>query len=283
MPANVFGPLLPLSPSPRPTVRVSDGEKRRRGDGVMAAILFLLAVLTAAGCASRGHKATSAEVLLNERMAAVLLRDGQCLEAEKAFQDVIRSDPKNAELYDGLGVSQLCQGKVKESLDALDHAIRLVPNRPSFRIHRACAHTEAGHYDLAEDDFKWADSSSVPEDRMETAINRGRLRQRQGDYARAEAEFTLALTMEPQSYPALMGRGVARESRGDISAAAEDYLEAVRVQPKNPEANLRMGLALLSLKKYALGRRYLERTVELDPIGDLGAKARVLLEKPPNS
>jgi Tfp pilus assembly protein PilF len=250
---------------------------------VTTAVLILLAALIGGGCASKSRKATSAEVLLNERMAAVLLRDGQCSEAEKAFEDVIRSDPKNAELYDGLGVSQLCQGKVKDSLDALDRAIKLAPNRVAFRIHRACAHTEAGHYALAEEDFKWADSSAAAEDRLETAINRGRLRQRQGDFARAEVEFTLALSLEPQSFPAMIGRGVAREAKGDVGAAAEDYLEAVRLQPKSAEANLRLGLALLSLKKYALGRRYLERTVELDPVGELGAKARVLLDKPPSS
>jgi Tfp pilus assembly protein PilF len=247
------------------------------------AAVILLTLLDAAGCASKTKKATSAEVLLNERMAAVLLRDGQYSEAEKAFEDVLRSDPKNAELYDGLGVAQLYQGKVRESLDSLDHAIKISPNKAVYRIHRAVAHTEAGHYDLAEQDFKWAEASPATEDRLETAINRGRLRQRQGDYPRAEGEFTIALSMEPQSYPALMGRGVAREAKGDMSAAAEDYLQAVRLQPKNPEANLRLGLALLSLKKYALGRRYLERTVELDPVGDLGAKARVLLDKTPSS
>src|SRR4029077_7408236 len=132
------------------------------------------------------------EVLLNERMAAVLLRDGQCSEAEQAFQDVIKSDSKNAELYDGLGVAQLCQGKVKESLDSLDKAVKISPNRASFRIHRACAHTEVGHYALADEDFKWADASTNSEDRLEIAINRGRLRQREGDFVRAEAEFGLA-------------------------------------------------------------------------------------------
>ena len=39
----------------------------------------------------------------------------------------------------------------------------------------------------------------------------------------------------------------------------------------------------MTLKKYTLGRRYLERTVELDPVGEVGAKARVMLDKPPSS
>jgi hypothetical protein len=39
-----------------------------------------------------------------------------------------------------------------------------------------------------------------------------------------------------------------------------------------------LGLALVTMKKTALGRRYLERTIELDPTGETGAKARLLLE-----
>ena len=41
---------------------------------------------------------TPAEVLLNERMAQVLLRDGRAVEAEKAFRDSLKEDPKNAEV-----------------------------------------------------------------------------------------------------------------------------------------------------------------------------------------
>jgi Tfp pilus assembly protein PilF len=242
----------------------------------------LLAVWGGEACSSQ-KKPKSAEVLLNERMAAVLLQGGQCSEAEKAYLDVIKNDSKNPELHDGLGVSLLCQGKTKESIDALDRAVKLSPNKASYRIHRACAYTEAGQYALADEDFKAADATVTAENRLELDINRGRLRQREGDYARAEIEFTAAIAQEPASYPARIGRGVAREAKGDVSAAAEDYLEAVRLQPKNPEANLRLGLALVTLKKYSLGRRYLERTVELDPNGDLGARARLLLDKSPSS
>jgi tetratricopeptide (TPR) repeat protein len=250
--------------------------------GFPAAGLLLLPLL-ALRCSSSTKTKTSAEVLLNERMATVLLRDGRYLEAESAFRDALKSDPKNADLYDGLGVSLLAQGKTKEALDALDRTIKLSPEKVAYRIHRAVARTEAGRYAEAEEDFKWADVSPATEDRLEVAINRGRLRQRQGDFSRAEADFAAALLLDPKSFPAMMGRGVARESKGDIGAAAEDYLEAVRLDPKSALANLRLGLVLVTMKKYALGRRYLERALELDPEGDAGSKARVLLDSTPVS
>ncbi len=237
----------------------------------------------AIGCHQKpGATKTSAEVLLNERMAAVLLRDGRYHDAEVAYRDVLHSDPKNADLQDGLGVSLIMQNKVREALEPFDRAVKLVPDRGAYRVHRAMARIELGKYAEAEEDLKVADGSQAPEDRFDALVHRGRMRQRQGDYPGAEIEFTGALSRDPRSYDALIGRGATREALGNYSAAAEDFLEAVRLQPKNPDANLRLGLALVGMKKVALGRRYLERTVELDPSGDAGSKARLLLETTPS-
>ncbi|HEY3173066.1 MAG TPA: tetratricopeptide repeat protein, partial [Thermoanaerobaculia bacterium] len=144
--------------------------------------------------------------------------------------------------------------------------------------HRGMACLELGRLKEAEADFQSAESSSSPEDRLDAAINRGRLKQRQKDFVAAEEAFSAALSRDPKSSAALIGRGMARESRGSLESAAEDYLEAIRLEPRNAEAHLRLGLVLVTLKKTALGRRYLERTIELDPTGELGAKARLLLE-----
>lgn len=243
----------------------------------------LLAACGAAGCASAPATRNSAETLLNERMAAVLLRDGRAVEAEQAYRDVVRADPKNPEVRDGLAVSLLVQGKVRESLEEFDRAVKYAPEKPLYRIHRGMARTRVGRFEEAEEDFRAAEAAGTAEDRMDVSIHRGELRQRQGDFAGAEAEFTNALAFDPRSFAALLGRGVSRESRSDFEGAAEDYLEAVKIQPRSAEANLRLGLALVTLKRVALGRKYLERTIELDPGGDAAAKARLLLESTPSS
>lgn len=271
-PGRVLLHFLPVSLSPGPP------------------IFFLLAVTalaaglpSTAGCSSQRKPQTSTELLLNERMAAVLLREGRAHEAEEAYRDVLRSDPKKPDLHDGLALALLAQGKLREALESLDRAVKLDPEKALYRIHRGMARTQLARYGEAEEDFRVAENSPSADDQFDLALNRGRMRLRMGDYPGAEAQFALAIAREPKSMDALLGRGIARESRGEVEAAAEDYLEAVRLQPKSPEANLHLGLALVSLKKNALGRRYLERTVELDPTGDAGAKARLLLESHPPS
>lgn len=246
---------------------------------LLAAVLF--GSLLGSACSTGAKTRTSAEVLLNERMAAVLLRDGRSAEAEQAYRDVVRSDPRNPEVRDGLGVALLMQGKVRESLDEFDRAVKYGPDKALYRVHRGMARTRVARYEEAEEDFRAAEASGSSEDRLDVCIHRGELRQRQGDFAGAEAEFTNALAFDPKSFAALLGRGVARESRSNFAGAAEDYLECVRLQPRSAEANLRLGLALVTLKRHSLGRKYLERTIELDPTGDAAQKARLLLESTP--
>jgi tetratricopeptide (TPR) repeat protein len=242
---------------------------------ILAAAVALLLSLPA--CSST-KKTSSDEVILNERMASVLLREGRPADAERAYRDVLPHDSRNPEVHDGLGVSLLMQGRFKEAYASFDRAVDLDSEKPLYRIHRGMAGLELGKFKEAEGDFTRAESSPTPEDRIDAAINRGRLKQRQKDYVAAEEAFTNALSRDPRSSAALIGRGIAREARGAMEPAAQDYLEAVKVDPKNADANLRLGLVLMTLKKAALGKRYLERTIELDPTGETGARARLVLE-----
>ncbi|HEY2798787.1 MAG TPA: tetratricopeptide repeat protein [Thermoanaerobaculia bacterium] len=242
-----------------------------------AVAVATLAVLSG-GCHSITKPKTSSELLLTERMAQVLLRDNQPVDAERAFRDVLKYDSKNASALDGLGNALIMQGRYKEAITSLDKAVSFEPMNGSFRNNRGVAHMELGQYKEASEDFDAAESSTNPDDRLSANINRGRLRQREGDFAGAEREFTMALARDPKSFAATLGRAVARESKGDLEEAAEDYLSCVKIDSMNAEANLRLGVCLVSLKKAELGRRYLQRAIDLDPSGDTGAKARILMQ-----
>lgn len=242
-----------------------------------AAAVVVAAALAASACAPKKPK-TNAEILLTVRMAQVLLRDNRPAEAEKAFRDVMRDEPKNPEIQDGLGVALLMQQRYKEALEPLKKAVQLSPQNGSYRNNLGVAQMELGEFAAAEQAFRSAEESPNADDKLSASINFGRLRQRQGRFQEAEQAFNEALARDPQSFAAILGRAASRESAGELEAAAEDYLTAVKLQPSNAEANLRLGLCLVTLKKTDLGRRYLQKAVDLDPAGDTGARARLLLE-----
>jgi tetratricopeptide (TPR) repeat protein len=138
---------------------------------------------------------------------------------------------------------------------------------------------ELARYRDAEENFRVADTSSNQEDRLAATINRGRLRQLEGNAAAAEEQFTARPRSGLGFLPARLGRGIARESRGDRASAAEDYLEAVRLRPRSADANLRLGSRFSTSGRGLSAAAISQRAAELEPSGDRGARARVALDR----
>ncbi|HEV2063674.1 MAG TPA: tetratricopeptide repeat protein [Thermoanaerobaculia bacterium] len=254
---------------------------RAKGNAIVAVagrVMSALLVLSLTGCPASAKKHTTAEAMLDLRMAQVLLREGRYVDAEKAYREFLKNDSKNPDAYDGLGVTLLSQGENRGALAAFNEAAKLSPEKPLYRIHRGMAYTKLGQYKEADGDFRLAESSTDPLDQLDLAVQLGKLRQQQGDFPAAEAFYAKALSRDPKNFEATLGRGVAREAQGRQEAAAQDYLDAVKLRPKNADANLHLGLVLVTLHREALGRRYLERTVDLDPGGDSASRARLILE-----
>lgn len=245
---------------------------------VTAGALILAVGGSGVHCASSAKKQTSAEAMLDLRMAQVLLREGRYADAEKAYRDYLKNDSRNPDAFDGLGVALLSQRENRGALAAFNEAVKLSPEKALYRIHRGMAYAKVGQYKEADGDFRQAESATDQVDQLDLAVQLGKLRQLEGDFPAAEATYARALSRDPKNFEATLGRGAAREAQGKLESAAQDFLDAVKLQPKNADANLHLGQILVTLHREALGRRYLERTVDLDPGGDSGSKARVALE-----
>ena len=195
------------------------------------------------------------------------------MDAERAYRDVLKDDPNNPDLYDGLGSALLMQGRVpKDAVESVrprrqDHRRR----RPSYRINRGLALMELARVPEAEEDFQVADTSSIPDDRLAAAINRGRLRQMQGDYVGAEEQFTTALSQRSEFFAATSdgasrGRRAATCRRGGRLPRGRAPAAPQRRREPAP------GSDAPRAEEGSLGCRYLERAVEIDPGGDVGSQ-----------
>ena len=166
-------------------------------------------------------------------MAAVLLREGQAVDAESAYREVLKDDPNNPDLYDGLGSSLLMQGRVKEAA----RASSTTPSR-CRRRRRPSASTGASRTSssAATRTPKRTSRSPTPRPTPRTGSRprstagrllqiAGRLRRGRGAvHDRPDARRRLLLGAPgPRAWR-------ARPS-SDYAAAAEDYLEAVRLKP----------------------------------------------------
>jgi tetratricopeptide (TPR) repeat protein len=72
-------------------------------------------------------------------------------------------------------------------------------------------------------------------------IDQGNARADQGDLAGAIADYTQAITLNPQNAMAYNDRGNARADQGDLAGAIADYTQAITVDPQYASAYYNRG------------------------------------------
>ncbi len=107
---------------------------------------------------------------------------------------------------------------------------------------------------------------------------------RDHQYEEAIKEYRLELQEVPQNEAAYFGIALAQTHLERNLEAVQSYLEALRINPNLWEAELNLGILLISEKDWARALFHLERAHELNPKSFQAtfytAKAQLLLEKP---
>ena len=89
----------------------------------------------------------------------------------------------------------------------------------------------------------WEHALRVDPDDYVAYLNRGTVRQAEGDLVGAFADFTEAVRRNPDYYLAFYSRATERLARGDDAGAIADYTATLRINPRYIEAYNNRGLA----------------------------------------
>jgi lipoprotein NlpI len=87
-----------------------------------------------------------------------------------------------------------------------------------------------------------ASPSTSTHDRIMALTFRGNAKHSQGDNSGATADYSQALTLQPDYRPALIGRGIAYLESNDLSHAIADFDEAIKLDPKDAKALYERGV-----------------------------------------
>gem|GEM_PF-1024278 len=109
-------------------------------------------------------------------------------------------------------------------------------------------------------------------ERVLAALNRGYVYLRNGNYNRAIAEYTTALTLQPNSVNALINRGLAHIGIRDNDRAIADFTTALRIEPNN--AHARGGL---TFAEHARARQLQAQPAPTQPVVTQSAPAQATL------
>ena len=106
------------------------------------------------------------------------------------------------------------------SIDRLTQVIAAYPEQQALYIKRAAIYAHAGRWQLADSDFQRAYLFGDP---REVSFELGLMRFRQGDYGRAQVQFSLYLSIHPNAAEALLYRARAAQAAGAPQMALADF------------------------------------------------------------
>ncbi len=158
-----------------------------------------------------------------------LFQHGYLNEAEASFQQVIASQPDDAEGHYNLGTLNLRQNNFAEARNYLRETLRLKPDYP------------------------------------EAWNNLGLLDAQEGKLQDAITEFQRCIQLRPTYATAYLNMGNAYRKVGDTVAAKSALLSALNLQADDPDTNYSLGLYYAQQGDVQPAETYLTRAVELRP------------------
>jgi tetratricopeptide (TPR) repeat protein len=231
-----------------------------------------------------------------------LLTAGKYAEAQNAFQELARLDPKIAEVHANLGLIYFEERKFEEAIPALRQALKLKPTLTKTDNLLAMSLSELGRYAeavpglekclrrTADQQIKRmcglellrADTGLKRDSKaVEVAMELNRLYPDDGEilYQTAKIYGNFAfLTMEklarvaPASVWRHLAAAEAQESQGSYDQAIPEYREVLKIEPSRPGIHYRIGRSLMgrfwqrhSADDLPAAEKEFEQELQLDP------------------
>ncbi len=232
-------------------------------DGVSAALICLLGILTWRQCGQYADAETlwrvtiernPAAVLAHNNLGLMLQQQGRVDEAADHYWKALAVDPDFPEAHLNIGIVLQGRGALDE---AVSHYQRVIPERPDLvaaRINYATILLDRGQADEAIGQLRKA--LEIFPDRIETLNNLALALLRKGDADEAMAHLRKALDLQPGFAPAHYNMGNALAQKGREADAMGEYEEALRLSPDFPDARVSLAdtLSQLGRDEEAMGQ-----------------------------
>ncbi len=137
---------LPLAlPSPW-SLTAESAEDRSALRGTIMNVQWLIPTLVLASLCSPPLKAqdVAAEIQRHADEARLALRENDLQRAERAYQAILRLDPKNATIYIALGVAFYGSGRPEDAASALKSALQIDPGQTQAEIFLGLSNADMG-------------------------------------------------------------------------------------------------------------------------------------------
>jgi tetratricopeptide (TPR) repeat protein len=221
---------------------------------------------------------------------------GQPKNTISELRAVLLLDPKNAEALDRLARLLLAQGEIDEGIKAIEQAEQSQPLSATLLVLLGDAYLKKGNAAKAEERYQLAleqqsddtdavlglaQASQFKGDANTASLYLARARKMvatsadtlyrfalvalgAGLYEEANGTLLAAIKLNPNDPAFFLALGTTWIKKPDLVEAEQAFRRALNLQPDSPRAQMYLGYTLLEQKKYPEAREWLEKSVQKD-------------------
>ena len=196
-------------------------------------------------------------------VASIACQEEQYKEGIGLARKALAAGPPQARMHNLIGKAHERLGEHLEAIKAFDAAIATDPTFAEAHGNRALLLSDAGMPEEALKSFDRAlalDPGAVPD-----WVNRGTLLLELGRFEEALASFEKAIALAPEDAHTQMGRGNALAALGRYADAEQAYQQAIARNPKLAIAHTKKAMAVIYQGRLAEARKLLEQRMALQP------------------
>ena len=177
-----------------------------------------------------------------KQRAAALFQERRLAEAAKLYEDVCRTDARDAEAWCALSAIHGMLDRHSEAIRCAERALEIEPGNVVAHNNLSAAYLTLGRMEEAEASARRALKTAPTQ--ANTLVNLGNALCSLGRIDEAAAAHESALRMNPHYADAHVGLGLARAAQGHFDSAIEHYHEALRLNPHLRSAWVALGRTL---------------------------------------
>jgi tetratricopeptide (TPR) repeat protein len=177
------------------------------------------------------------------RLALIFLKGYRDQDARKVLAQGIQSVPTSPSLYSALGLVNEVDGRYRQGIDDLQHALRLQPHQPGAWAELGGLFAKAGDYPHALAAYRTAKSQGAP---ASDAVDYADLLLRLGHLTQAKTLLDEVLKQDPDDSDACLRLGEVYEKGGNYVQATKLLERARDLDPDSAEVHILLAQALRS-------------------------------------
>ena len=195
--------------------------------------------------------------------ALALHQAGRLVEAEQAYREILRVEPRHFDALHFLGVIHYQRGAHAEAVELIARAIAVSDAQPAAYSNLANALEALGEVDGALQSYRRA--LALKPDYVDALINIGALHAGRGELREAEASYRRALELAPDLAVAHSNLGNVLREFGRLEEAGASHRRALELDPRQPAAHSNLGTLLHQQGRLDEAAAAFKRAIELRP------------------